>query len=114
MSIDKLFDGVRSEARKDFPADEAALDVDISDKVMRERVDWLMASIKKSAASQLSEQDAGMLARAIQETSNAGLNEKDRKVGKGHAYGHYTSPYNATVRSLNERLCERIASLAGK
>lgn len=114
FSVDKLFDEVRSEARKDFPADRPALDVDISDKVMRERVDWLMASIKKSAASQLSEEDAGMLARAILETSNAGLNEKDRKVGKGHAYGHYTSPYNATVRALNERLCERIASLAAK
>jgi len=52
---------------------------------------------KKSAISQLSEQGAGMLARAILETSNADLNVKDRKIGKSHADGHYTSPYNATV-----------------
>jgi hypothetical protein len=114
FSIDQLFEDVRSKARDDFPDGLTALDADLSEKVMRARVDWLIAMIKKSAVSQLSEQDAGMLTRAISETSNAGLNVSDRRIAKDHAYGHYTSPYNATVRTLNDRLCDRIASLAGK
>jgi hypothetical protein len=114
FSIDQLFEDVRSEARNDFPADQSAMDADLSEKVMRERVDWLRAAIEKSAGSQLSEQDSGMLTRAILEASNAGLNEGQRRITKNHAYGHYTSPYNATVRALNDQLCERIASLAGK
>lgn len=113
LSIDQLFEDVRSEARHDFPADQSAINADLSEKVMRSRVDWLMASIKKSAESQLPEKDSGMLTRAILEASNAGLNQSDRRITKNHAYGHYTSPYNATVRTLNDRLCERIASLVG-
>lgn len=81
---------------------------------MKKRVDWLTATIKKSATEQLSEQDSEILTRAIIETSNAGWNAKSRRIDRGHAYGHYTSPYNATVRILNDRLCDRIVSLAGK
>ncbi|WGD54162.1 phosphoribosyltransferase [Bradyrhizobium sp. CB1650] len=114
LSIDQLFRDVRSEAATDFPADQSAIDADLGERVMRERVDWLVTTIKKSATSQLSEQEAGTLVRAILETSNAGLNVSERRIAKDHAYGHYTSPYNATVRTLNERLCDLIASLAGK
>lgn len=113
LSIEQLFEDVRSEARNDFPADQSAINADLSEKVMRNRVDWLTAAIEKSAGSQLPEKDSGMLTRAILETSNAGLNQSDRRIAKNHAYGHYTSPYNATVRTLNDRLCERIASLVG-
>lgn len=111
FSIDQLFEDVRSEARNDFPADQSAIHADLSEKVMRERVDWLRAAIEKSAGSQLPEQDSGILTRAILEASNAGLNEGERRIAKNHAYGHYTAPYNATVRALNDQLCERIASL---
>lgn len=114
LSIDQLFRDVRSEAATDFPEDQSATDADLSEQVMKARVDWLIAMIKTAALSQLSEQDAGMLTRAILETSNAGLNVPDRRITRDHAYGHYTSPYNATVRTLNDRLCDRIASLAGK
>lgn len=114
MSIDQLFRDVRSKAADDFPADQSAMDADLSEQVMKARVDWLIAMIKTAALSQLSEQDAGMLARAILETSNAGLNAGDRRIARDHAYGHYTPPYNATVRALNDRLCDRIADLAGK
>ncbi|MCS3893286.1 hypothetical protein M2171_002419 [Bradyrhizobium japonicum USDA 38] len=113
LSVDQLFRDVRSAAATDFPADQSAMDADLSEQVMKARIDWLIAMIKTAALSQLSEQDAGMLTRAILETSNAGLNVRDRRIARDHAYGHYTSPYNAAVRALNDRLCERIASLAG-
>jgi hypothetical protein len=111
LSVERLFVDIREGARAAFPQDYFGIGVPLEDTQMRLRVDWLNQCIRTYSSRQLDKGLAGSLGRAVSDIHSAGLDAAARSAAPNHAYGHYSVPYNPTVRTLHTTLCDLVVAL---
>lgn len=112
LPVDTLFARIRREAQRVFPDDYLGNGFAATCKETRRRSNWLKTCIFEASKAELGEQTAQCLSRAVTEIHEAGFDADKRSPTKSHSYGHYTIPWNATVRELNRTLRDLIVTSA--
>jgi hypothetical protein len=71
---------------------------------VRERSDWLRDEFTQEATKRLDEQRAGFLYHAVDTVFSSSLHEQKPEADRDLDATAYTIPFNATIRSFNNRL----------